>query len=66
MKIHVIAASIIALGLIVAGFLSGGRYTIVASQGNAIARLDRFSGTVTLCVPGAPGDGCGFILDRKN
>lgn len=60
---NIAAAALIALGLCAGGFLAGGRYTMVASQGNAVARPDRFTGDVTMCVPGARGQACGFIMD---
>ncbi len=57
------AAAIIAAGLVIGGFLAGGRYEVAASRGNEIARLDRLTGAVSMCVPGTKGDGCGFLLD---
>jgi hypothetical protein len=59
----IVQAIIIAMGLIVGGFLAGGRYVIVNSSTNAVARLDRFTGAVSMCVPGT--DGCGFMLDKQ-
>lgn len=65
MRDHIIAAGIIAGGILIAGFLIGGRYEIVASQSNIIARLDRFSGRVDMCVPGVSrtGENCGIVMD---
>ena len=65
MRDNIIAATIIASAILVAGFLIGGRYEIVASQANVIARLDRFSGKVEMCVPGMSrtGENCGVVMD---
>ena len=65
MKTNLASAVILAFGLIVGGFLAGGRYTVVASGTNAVARLDRYTGAVSMCVPGTKGDACGFILDEQ-
>ncbi|MGF7162360.1 hypothetical protein FHS85_004014 [Rhodoligotrophos appendicifer] len=60
----IVAASVImALGIGVAGFFAGGRYEIIGSTSNTIIRLDRYTGEVSMCVPGMKGDSCGFILD---
>jgi hypothetical protein len=61
MRGNIIGALILALGLVVGGYLAGGRYEIVSSQGNAVAKLDRVTGEVTMCVVGA---GCGYKLDQ--
>jgi hypothetical protein len=66
MRARLLQATIIAIGLIIAGFLAGGRYVIVNSSTNAITRLDRFTGAVSMCVPGAAADGCGFVLDKQS
>lgn len=58
-------ASIIAAGLMIGGFLVGGRYEIVSNQGNEVARLDRFTGHVSMCVPGTKA-ACGWMLDSKS
>ena len=42
------AAGIIAVGLVVAGLLAGGRYDARAVSG-AVFRLDRFTGEVDVC-----------------
>lgn len=57
------SAVIIALGLTIGGFLAGGRYAVVASTGNSIARLDRYTGAVEMCVVGAAVS-CGWTLDH--
>lgn len=61
MKI-IIAAVILALGIADAGFLIGGRYTMLPSSTNAVTRLDRYTGEVSMCVPGTVG-GCGFMME---
>lgn len=63
MKSNVIPAIILAIGLIGGGFFAGGRFTVVATQGNTVARLDRFTGAVSMCVVGIGHDSCGFVLD---
>lgn len=63
MKSQIASASILAVGLITGGFLVGGRYEIVPSQANTVARLDRFTGNVEMCVVGADVSGCGWVLD---
>lgn len=59
----VLAALAISLGLLGGGIAVGGRYVAVPTGTNAIARMDRFTGEVTMCVVGAAGDACGFVLD---
>lgn len=63
MKSQIAGASIVAVGLIIGGFLAGGRYEIVPSQANTVARMDRFTGNVEMCVVGAEVSGCGWVLD---
>ena len=62
MRQNLVPAIIIAIGLIVGGFLAGGRYAIAPSQSNAVARLDRFTGQVSMCVIGAGSDSCGWTI----
>lgn len=62
MRNNIIPAAIIAGGLIVGGFLVGGRYAIAPSQSNAVARLDRYTGQVSMCVIGAGADSCGWTV----
>jgi hypothetical protein len=50
--LRVVSALIVAVGLIVGGYLAGGRYTIVQMNGQSIARLDRWTGAVKLCLVG--------------
>lgn len=57
------SAVILAVGLIVGGFLAGGRYEVVGSRGNEIARLDRFTGDIAMCIPGTDAP-CQWKLDR--
>lgn len=59
---NAIPASIVALGLVVGGFLAGGRYDIAPMDGGAVARLDRFTGKVAMCVPGTRAE-CEWMLD---
>jgi hypothetical protein len=45
--------AILALGMIVAGFLIGGRFTVVGvATGGAAVILDRFTGSAKECFPG--------------
>lgn len=60
MKADLGRALIIALGLIIGGYLAGGRYEIVHVGSNELARLDRFTGEVSMCINGAS---CGYVLD---
>jgi len=48
MKQNIIAASIIALGLIVAGALEGGRYYVVRLDNHRIVRMNRWTGDVKI------------------
>lgn len=59
-------ALIVAIGLAAGGFLIGGRYEFIATDSNAVVRLDRYFGSVTMCVPGTAGTGCGFIFQNSN
>ena len=59
---NLIPAAIIAAGLIIGGFLAGGRYAIAPSQSNTVARLDRFTGQVSMCVIGAGTDSCDWTV----
>jgi hypothetical protein len=65
MKDHILPAVIIALGLIVGGFLAGGRYSIVAIDNSTVARLDRLTGTVSMCVPGTQAE-CEWFFENSN
>lgn len=65
MNANVIAAVILALGLAVAGLLAGGRYELVHVRGNELARLDRLTGQVDMCVNGSQS-ACGFVLDDNS
>ena len=56
------ASAIVAAGLAIAGFFIGGRYTMLPTSTNAVTRLDRFTGAVSMCIPGTK-DGCDFTLD---
>lgn len=46
----IVIAIIISFGLIVGGLLIGGRYHIVLVNQVSVARIDRWSGDVSLCV----------------
>lgn len=63
MKGNVFAAAILALGLVVAGYLAGGRYELVHVRANELARIDRFTGEVEMCVNGA-AVACGFVVEK--
>ena len=62
MKNNIIAASIIAVGLIVAGFLSGGRYSAVHTRGDQFLLLDRWTGNVNGC--DVQGEGCAWYVEH--
>ncbi len=64
MSSRILQAAILSFGLILGGFLAGGRYTFVHTRGNEVARLDRYSGAVSMCVVGAAGDVCGWRLEQ--
>lgn len=59
---ELIPACIIAGAVVIGSLLIGGRYEIVPSQANTVARLDRLSGKVEMCIVGA-GSACGFVVD---
>lgn len=59
------SALIVASGLIISGVLAGGRYDYVPLQGDSIARADRFTGEVDLCIPGT-AHGCAWSLDLRD
>lgn len=48
-KGNVVPAIIIAIGLVAAGFLSGGRYEIAQQSGADFLLLDRWTGNVNGC-----------------
>lgn len=57
------AALILAAGLTLGGFLSGGRYQITSVDRQTVARVDRWSGTVSMCAIGsAVTDSCGWVI----
>jgi hypothetical protein len=60
---NIAPAVIIGLALVVAGFLLGGRYSLTATEGGSLARLDRYTGEVTKCIPGTENE-CGWMLDQ--
>lgn len=67
MRERIVPAVVIAFGLIVAAFLSGGRYTVVQGPEPLVTRLDRFTGTVWLCggeYDGGSGYGCVQVDDE--
>ncbi len=66
MKASLLPALVIAAGLALGGFLAGGRYTIVRGDSNTVARLDRFTGEVSMCVVGVSGENCGFVIDPES
>ena len=62
---NVIAAAIIAFGLIVAAFMLGGRYTMVRTNDFGIVRLDRWTGTASICAEFQDDtSGCIVLADR--
>ena len=66
---RVIPAAIIALGLVAASLLYGGRYTIVKRSDDTALRLDRYTGKMWLCGalmadPKARGYGTGIACVR--
>lgn len=63
MKATLIGACIIALGLAAGGYLAGGRYELISVRGNELARLDKLTGEVLMCVNGVKPEPCGFKLD---
>lgn len=60
---RLIAAAIIAVGLIVGGFLAGGRYEMASSGGNSVTRLDRWTGQIEACITDSadPASRCGYV-----
>lgn len=55
-------ATIIAIGLIVCGFLSGGRYTMSLDEQKTAIRLDRWTGEIEMCLVGADvEESCGWV-----
>ena len=59
------SALIVACGLAAMGYFIGGRYTIIPyTPTNAVSRLDRLTGEVSLCVPGMSAGGCGFVMEK--
>lgn len=51
MKSNIIAAAILALGLVAAGFMIGGRYYFMRLDTEFVARGDRWTGSVeVVCV----------------
>ena len=43
------AAYVLAAGIIVAGLLSGGIFTVQAGSSGSIIKMNRFFGTITIC-----------------
>jgi hypothetical protein len=54
------SSAILAIGLIVAAYLAGGRYTMLNLGDGEVARLDRFTGDMVRCIPDTPG--CGWEI----
>lgn len=63
-KSRLVGAAIIAFGLVIGGFLAGGRYEVVAGYGNTTTRLDRWTGEVEMCVADTRSPNCGWIVSR--
>ena len=66
MRDNLIPAAIIAVGLIAGGYLAGGRYALVHTDSNAVARLDRLTGDVSMCIVGNGADSCGWTVRPRN
>jgi len=49
MNANVVAATILAIGLVAGGFLAGGRYSISQLDANHVAKLDRWTGGLEVC-----------------
>jgi hypothetical protein len=58
---NIASALILAVGITAGGFLLGGRFELVATEGGSLARIDRYSGEVAKCIPGTE-DPCGWML----
>jgi hypothetical protein len=65
MRSSITSAIIIALGLVVGGFLAGGRYSIVRSEGDTVARVDKLTGDISLCVLGSQPPSCDWVFDAS-
>lgn len=66
MRREIIVSSIIALGLVVSGFLVGGRYSLIpvtTGSSAVVARLDRLTGAVETCVLVGVFDSCDWVRD---
>lgn len=65
MRSNIIAAVILAVGLIVGGFLAGGRYSMHVIDSQTAIRLDHWTGDISMCVFAVAGseDSCGWKLD---
>lgn len=65
MKERVLPAAILAIGIALAAFLFGGRYSMVRDGSNIVWRLDRYTGDVWAC--GVPDEqemaGCGKLSE---
>jgi hypothetical protein len=62
----IVSAVIVAISLVATGYVLGGRYMILPTTSNAVTRLDRLTGEVSLCIPGASAAGCGYILEKPS
>lgn len=59
-----LAALIVAAGLVVAGYLIGGRYVFTPNGGNSVIRSDRLTGDVALCMAGTK-DSCEWEITSE-
>jgi hypothetical protein len=57
----VIAASVIAVGIAVAGYQVGGGQIVVVSERGVVFVVDRFSGAVRICVGGQETAECAVV-----
>jgi hypothetical protein len=58
----ILPATVIALGIALAGYLLGGRYTVVPSERGSAYVVDRFTGTVRKCQQGRTFGVCSDML----
>ena len=65
MNERILSSAILALGIVLAAFLIGGRYTILELDESNVWRLDRYTGKIWIC--GAETDdgilGCGPLQE---
>lgn len=62
---RIVPAALIAIGLIIGGYVLGGRYQSVEAASNRVWVVDRFTGTPRLCGRFKDADGC-VIMDYSS